>query len=265
MKMMSRQYQFIKNFTICGFVLLVTALLPLGRALAQTEDLLKIRLSRDFGYSSGMGSIQGRFTIKASGPLELEQVFFYLDDELLGEVRQEPFNLRFRTDDYPQGAHSLHAVGYTRDGRQLESNVIKVNFVSAEEGWQAALRIMVPILVLTFGFILLSFIFTIVTARKEKNLPPGTQRRYGVSGGAICPRCGRPFPRHWYAPNMLTGKLERCPFCGKWSVVSALPLTVLREAEQKELEAAQNANHTRTLSAEERLRKELDDSRYQDL
>jgi hypothetical protein len=265
MNIMTRQNQFRILFTICGLVLLLAGLLPLGRALAQTEDQLKIRLSRNFGYSSGMGSIQGTFTIKASGPPELEQVFFYLDDVELGEVRQEPFNLRFQTDDYDLGAHTLHAVGYTSDGRQLESNTITVTFVSAEEGWQAALRIMVPILVLVFGFMILSFVFTIITGRQEKNLPPGTPRRYGISGGAICSRCGRPFARHWYAPNLAVGKLERCPFCGKWSVVSAVPLYQLRAAEQEELEAAQNSNHTKPLSEEERLRKELDDSRYQDL
>ena len=42
---------------------------------AQTEDeRLSLRLSRDFGYSSGGGDIQGTFSMKVSGPEDLERV-----------------------------------------------------------------------------------------------------------------------------------------------------------------------------------------------
>jgi hypothetical protein len=106
--------------------------------------------------------------------------------------------------------------------------------------------------------------FSIMSGRKLQDLPLGAERNYGMVGGAICPRCSRPFSRHVLAPNMLVGKLERCPFCGKWSIVAAAPLDALRAAERAELTAAQEGGELTQGDAEERLRKDLEDSRYQD-
>jgi hypothetical protein len=63
---------------------------------------------------------------------------------------------------------------------------------------------------------------------------------------------------------MLVGKLDRCPYCGKWSVVTHQSPQALQQAELAELEAAQDSGQFQAPSDEERLRKELDDSRYQD-
>src|SRR2546422_242225 len=92
--------------------------------------------------------------------------------------------------------------------------------------------------------------------------PLGAARRYGILGGAICPKCGRPFSRHWWAPNAVSGKLDRCPHCGRWSVVRALPLDQLRAAEAAELQAAQPTHPASEPSAEEKLRRQLDESRF---
>jgi DNA-directed RNA polymerase subunit RPC12/RpoP len=143
----------------------------------------------------------------------------------------------------------------------VPSNLLKVGFVSASEGFQSGMRIALPLLVIVLGMIVLSFVVSFVTSGKLKNLPPGTPRQYGAAGGAICPRCGRPFSRHFFSPNMLVGKLERCPYCGKWSILSAQPLSILRSAEAAELEDAAEPTHARQ-SEEERLRKELDESRF---
>ena len=65
---------------------------------------------------------------------------------------------------------------------------------------------------------------------------------------------------------MLTGKLDRCPHCGKWSVVRRATPAELSAAEAAELAAAKAEQaETPGLSEEERLRQELEDSRYQDL
>jgi hypothetical protein len=80
-----------------------------------------LRLSRTFGYSSGTGDIQGTFTIGVSGPENLTRVIFYIDDEVMGEVVESPFVLRFRTGDYTLGVHTLKAVGYTSAGAELQS------------------------------------------------------------------------------------------------------------------------------------------------
>lgn len=228
---------------------------------AQEDDELRLTLRRDFGYASGTGDIQGAFTIRASGPEDLQRVVFYIDGTLLGETTQAPFELRFHTDSYPMGPHTLSATGFTASGREISSKLLKLGFVSAGEGFESGMRIALPLFGIVFGLIAFSFVFSFVTAGKLKNLPPGTPRQYGAAGGAICPRCGRPFSRHFLSMNLLVGKLERCPFCGKWSILAAQPLAILRAAEAAELDE-ESENTLSQESEEERLRKELDQSRY---
>lgn len=245
-------------------ILLILSILILAcaRSVSAQEDAeLRLTLRRDFGYASGAGDIQGAFTIRASGPQDLQRVVFYLDGAPLGEAAQPPFELRFHTESYAIGEHSLSATGFTVSGEQVSSNLVQVRFVSADEGFQSGMRIVLPLLAIVFGMIVLSFIISFATAGKLKNLPPGAARQYGVAGGAICPRCGRPFSRHFVSPNLLVGKLERCPYCGKWSILAALPLSILRAAEAAELEAA-SGEAVPQETEEERIRKELDQSRY---
>jgi hypothetical protein len=255
----------MKKIVVVLLILLIY-LIPVKRGIAQDQGELKLRMSRDFGYSSGTGKIQGTFTLKASGPDDLESVTFYLDGEPLGQAAQPPFELRFHTDSYPLGLHTLYAVGLTAAGRELRSNEIRAEFVSAEEGWQAGVRILFPLLGLIAIAMLISFAATMLTSRKMLSLPPGAPRKYGFSGGAICPNCKRPFPLPLFSINLgLRQKLSRCPFCGKWSVLRPLPIADLRLAEQAELQAALQDAQIEPESEEEKLRKELDDSRFQDL
>ncbi len=253
----------MKKFNSIFVVLSVIVVsFPIQLALAQLEDELELRLSRDFGYSSGAGKIQGTFTASVVGPEDLMRVTFYLDGQLMGETSQLPFKLRFNTDGFPLGVHTMYALGDAMDGRLLHSNEIRLEFVSAEEGWKAGMRFAAPLFAIVLIAVGLSFLFMILTSGKQRALPPGSPRKYGISGGAICPRCKRPFSRHFFSPNFLTGKLERCPFCGKWSIVRAVSMTDLHDAEEAELGAHPESDQA--LSQDE-LRKELDDSRFLDL
>jgi hypothetical protein len=251
-----------------GF-LVVTLLSIFFTAQAATPECpeLQIGLRRDFGYASGTGKIQGTFTISARGPTDLKRVIFYLDGQPMGEVQQAPFSLRFSTDAYDLGEHTFSAQGYTSRG-ECESNSITAVFVTAKEGWEAGLKILVPILSLVFGVMVIMIVATVfssgLTGKHLKDLPPGAERKYGLAGGGICPRCKRPFARHLLSPNLVVGKLERCPYCGKLSVVAARSMSELRAAEAAELSAA-GAAPTNAASPDEQLLNELDDSRYQDL
>ena len=91
---------------------------------------------------------------------------------------------------------------------------------------------------------------------KPAPIPPGQPRRYGLMGGAICPKCGRPFPRHWWGLNAGLGKFDRCDNCGRWSIVRAEPFDKLRAAEAAEIEHAAVAPE---LSPEEKLRRQLEE------
>lgn len=246
------------------FVTLWMCLFLVQSAQAQNSNELSLRLSRDFGYASGTGSIQGTFSMRVTGPDDLARVEFFIDEEKIGEVSQAPFNLRFTTDNYSLGNHRMVAIGYTEDGAELRSNEIRAEFVSASEGMKAAGSILIPILAVVVVALLFSLATSLSSSRKMQLLPPGTPRKYGSAGGAICPKCQRPFSRNFLSPNMLFGKLERCPFCGKWSIVRARSMQELRAAEQAEIQDAQSVMKP-DISDEERLRQELEKSRYNDL
>ena len=58
----------------------------------------------------------------------------------------------------------------------------------------------------------------------------------------------------------LFNKLDRCPYCGRWGFLRRRSLEELRAAEAAELDGVQGFEPE--ISEEEKLRKELDDSRY---
>ncbi len=116
------------------FVTLLVAFLMVSPALAQSNSALVLRLSRDFGFSSGTGQIQGTFTIHVTGPANLTRVDFLIDGQQIGAVTRAPFNLQFTTSSFSLGSHTISAVGYTSDGQELHSPVVTAEFVSAEYG-----------------------------------------------------------------------------------------------------------------------------------
>jgi hypothetical protein len=223
---------------------------------------LNLRLSRDFGSEGFNADIQGTFSVKASGPANLERVQFFLDETLLGEDPESPFVIQFVTDNYPTGAHVFSAVGYTTDGKQIRSKTISAVFVSKEEGSAAALRVIVPILVVVFGAMAISAISAMVNVRKGKKVPAGAPRSY-TFGGGICPKCMRPFGFPLLGLKMIVGRLMPCPHCGKWGIMKRATMNELHAAELAELD--QEKNQFFKNSEEEKRRKELDDSRYQNL
>jgi DNA-directed RNA polymerase subunit RPC12/RpoP len=232
----------------------------------QQDEPLKISLKRNWGYSSGTGKIQGTFTIRTSGPDDLKRVVYYLDDQVLGESSSAPFELRFVTDDYPLGYHELQAQAFTASDQELSSNLIQVEFVSAGEGWQDASRIIIPLLVLIIIAAGLSFLVPLIFTRgKTEQLPAGAPRQYGHYGGAICPKCSRPFSRHVYGLNLGLHKYDRCPYCGKWSLVRRASLEELHAAEAAEITAAEEGSFSPQELADSEQRQEIEDSRYEDL
>ena len=95
-------------------------------------------------------------------------------------------------------------------------------------------------------------------------MPPGTPRNYGHYGGAICPKCERPFSRHIYGLNLGFHKYDRCPYCGKWSLVRRASREELEAAEAAEIKAAQEGAFKPEKSEEQELRQDIEDSRFED-
>lgn len=241
-------------------ILIVILAVPAQVAAQEEEDTLTLRLTRDFGFGGG-SLIQGRFSMHASGPDSLERVEFLIDGEVVEVVSEAPFRYRFHTDDYSPGLHELSAIGFTRDGRQLLSVTFRYQFLSAEEARSAAGKFVVPILILVGVISLAAILGPAVLGKRKGAFRIG---EYGAAGGAICPRCTFPYSRHFLSPNLLVGKLERCPHCSKWALVS--------RASPSDLEAAEarlNADHEKGRRPVEReddrdLKRLLEDSRYED-
>ena len=250
-------------------VIIICAMITFASVMsvsAQSSDIT-IKFSRDFGYSSiGTNEIQGLFSITASSVSEIESVVYYIDDEILGEVFSEPYKFQFNTDDYPEGQHKIFAKGKSETGEILRSQEIATTFISSEASRAGTIKLIVPILGLTLLVSILAFVIPAATRKKKGGLPLGTQRKYGSAGGTICSKCKRPFERHVISPNLLVGKLEICPHCGKWGIYRSLPLDTLRQSEKDELEGSTKITSSGDSSEkdDEILRKQLDDSRFDD-
>ncbi len=239
---------------------LITAILLFGSIFAQTETLT-LRLSRDFGYGGFNGDIQGLFSMKVTGPADLARVDFYIDDFMIGEITKPPFNLQFSTDSYSLGVHQLSAVGYSSSDQKFLSNTITSNFVTP----QSSMKFILPIL----GVVLLAVLVAalgplLVGRRKHGSIPLGTERNYGITGGSICPKCNRPFELPMMALNLGFSKGVVCPNCGKWIFAKRESIEKLRQAEKAELLMGQPGEKVVGETEAERLRKEIEESKYKD-
>ncbi|MBN2044720.1 MAG: hypothetical protein JW757_06860 [Anaerolineales bacterium] len=246
------------------YTLLAVSLLALilaAPALAQEEaPELEIDLNRDFGYGGFGNQIQGNFSIRVSGPDDLAEVQFYLDEILLGTDQEAPFRLQFVTDDYAPGIHQIYAVGTLAEGTQLRSREITADFLSAESAGEKTMELLVPILGFTVLAMVIAALVPMLTGKKGGKVTLGN---YGLAGGAVCPRCTFPFKRHYLSPNMLVGKLVRCPHCGKWAILPAASSNALSAAEERYL-ASQVESSEVELRPETSLKSALDDSRFED-
>jgi hypothetical protein len=249
----------IRNVALSLFFLFL--LINASEARAQAEDDgLELRVMRIFGFRLG-NTLQGRIGLRADGPEDLIRVVFYLDDEMILEDSEAPFQAEFSTGEFSPGKHTLQAIGYTRDGKTLESEVETYSFLSADEAMQSVQDILIPLLI---GVVLLMAIAGVVakmiTKRDAREHKIGD---YGAAGGAVCRRCGKPFSRHFLSPNLIVGKLERCPHCGAVGVFQRANPAELKAAEDLLLaEMGDEREVPEEESEEERLRRMLDETRF---
>ncbi len=243
----------LKSLLVCLLLLagVVLGAAPQQAAAQEDEPAVRLRLRRDFGYGAG-AQIQGRFSILADGPDDLQRVAFYLDEQLIGEDDEAPFRLQFNTSGYELGWHTLRAVGYTADGRELPSNAVQRQFVSAG----SFSTIVVIVLLLVVGLRVVSHFIT-------KRSGSGAEGSYGIYGGAVCPRCGRPFARHWWGINLVAMRLDRCPHCGKWHISRRASPEELQSAERfaRELDGEQEPQAPQG-DPQDDLRRRLEESRF---
>jgi hypothetical protein len=252
----------VKYLRVFVSLLLLSFILPAAVHAQESEDQLTLSLNRDFGYGGFGGEIQGRFSFRASGPADLEQVAFYMDGQLVGNADAAPFRFQFSTGDYSPGIHTLSAIGYTTGGETLHSNQLTRHFLTAEEAHDATTGLVFPLLGALAAIAVIGVVVTALLGRRKGTKTVGDYSQ--MAGGAVCSRCGLPFSRHVLSPNLFTGKLERCPHCGKWSVARRASPAELEQAEARLRAEAREGTSKIEETAEERLRRQIEASRFED-
>ena len=225
------------------YILCCTAILLLFAGLtssvsAQARDF-QLHLQKDFGYAWG-NTIQGHFTIRIVGDTaDVDQVTYYLDEEVLGEAVSEPFRFSFRTDDFSPGTHQLYAEVCMQDGGIQKIPPISYRFLSPEVVNRQVTRILVGIGgVVVVTLLLMTAVQLLLIKRKPgRGAARGVPRGYGILGGTICPKCGGAFPRHIWGLNLIVGRLDRCEHCGRWVMTRRATPAALRSAEEAQFGA----------------------------
>jgi hypothetical protein len=248
-------------------ITIVLALVAVPVVSGQSGDDLQVYISKQFGYAAG-SQVQGSFRLEARGPADLTEVTFFIDGQPIGTVSQAPFRIVFSTGDYSTGWHEISATGKTASGLTITTapGSRRAEFVTSQQAWASTQKIMLPMFIL-LGVLMavgIAVPFLQIRSNKRNPVPLGARRQYGFLGGAICPKCRRPFSIHWWGLNAVTGKFDRCDYCGRWSLVRAATREALAQAEADELRQAQPETPIAALNPEAKLRKELDESRFTD-
>lgn len=228
------------------------------------DNTYTVHVRRDFGY--GMGSdIKGTFTIRLLGDEEkVDQVTFYIDDFVLYSVDEAPFSYQFRTEDFDSGIHRLYAEVLLNDGQSIITSAVQYNFLSQNESNRQIRNVLIGIGGVILGTMAIVAIVQslVISKNGKRSHQPGSPRSYGVLGGTICRRCGRPFSRHIWGMNLVVGRLDRCDNCGKWVMTNRATPKALRMAEEAEMEALEkDEGRIETQKNDEGL---LEDTKYFD-
>jgi hypothetical protein len=241
-----------------SILVLISLLIPFRLAAAQEDsESLSLRVRKDFGFGLGH-RIQGSFTLSATGPSDLHSVDFIMDDMVVFQDDQSPFEFQLHTSDYETGIHKLSATGITDRGTTVLSDEFQYEFISVEEGWAAAVDIFIPLFIIIVAITTIGISATSLVGRR-KGFRLG---EYSHAGGAVCSRCSMPFSRHLLSLNLVFGKLERCPHCGKWGLIRRATSAELAEAEARFKNESQRG---RIEPKDERanLKRLIEESRYE--
>lgn len=216
----------IKKFRIT-FILLVFFLgLSTSLVNAQGESSWTINLRRNWGYGAG-SNIQGSMTLSLSGDLvSVTRVEYFIDDQVLSDQNEAPFSFSFNTDNYEEGVHELHARVYTKNGEVISVGPSIYNFLSSADAMNTTFQLIGVIL----GITLLGMAITYFASSRNRS---SGEKSVGPLGLAVCKRCGLAFPRSIFGFNLVAGKFERCPHCGKWQLTRRASAAEIEQAERK--------------------------------
>lgn len=243
------------------FVLTMVLALNISAVMAQ-DSPFSLRMVRDWGYGNGT-DINGRMSVSVKGDeAQIQQVTFFIDEEVMASVTAAPFKFQFDTNNYKPGLHRLTAEVKTTSAETFTTNGLVSNFVEKGAANQSMLKILLLVGGLALGSIALQFLMQ-KNANRNPKYDVNGRVQYGVWGGAVCPSCGQAFSRSFLGINLVGVRLERCPHCGK--------MVAARRASPDQLDVAERRFRPETVeqapvkSEAEKKQESYDDSKYTDL
>jgi hypothetical protein len=240
-------------------ILLVAALVGTLPAQAQEDEpSLRFGLNKIFGYAMG-SDIQGSFSLNVHNDEDFSRVVLLVDGQQVQVDNEAPFQIRFSTSDFSPDVHTIQLRGTTLEGDEVASQELVLTFLSSEQARTQAVDFIVPLLAVILAIMVLSSVLPALLGRGRRAFQPGS---YGPAGGAVCSRCALPFGRSLFSANLLVGKLERCPHCGKWGLVRRASSIDLEAAEAR-FATTDSEGGVRLEDEQEHLRRMLDESRYE--
>ena len=189
--------------TLVLFLLLGCMAVPLPVHARQDGEPLPVRLRKDFGFNAGV-RIQGRFTMLVQGDNQYSFVEFYIDGNLVHTDQEAPFEYSFHTDELGLGTHTFEAAAYTGTGERIASGMIAREIVTAQEGWEVAARIAVPVIGISLLLTLIGTAGPLLLVRDRKRFELGM---YGLAGGTVCRSCS--LRKSGTVPTMMRARLWR--------------------------------------------------------
>jgi hypothetical protein len=253
----------INRIMILIIIMGMMIICPVYSVYAQEEGY-RVHVRKNFGYNWG-NDIQGRFAISLVGDEEnVESVTFYVDEVMLGGDNEAPFEVQFNTQDFDDGNHQLFAVVSLKNGSVVKTTALSYDFLNRNETNQQVSKLLIGIGVAIVSTLLVVGLIQMlmIKGKSEPNRQPGEPRNYGLLGGTICPKCGRPFRRHIMGINLLVGRLDRCDNCGKWVMTTRATSEALQKAEQAELETFQSEEKTPPVTGD--MEDQFEDTKYFD-
>ncbi len=222
------------------------------------ETGLDLSMRKTFGYRAG-SKIQGSFTLEVHGPDDVEYVVFFIDGDVMGTAGQAPYELAFSTSSYPLGNHCITATAELANGETLVSESECVTFLSADAAKNEVSGFVAP---LVLGLVAITFVGALITSLITGRKDGFKLGAYSAAGASVCPRCRLSYSRHFISPNLIVGKLERCPHCGKWAIVRRATAIEIEQAEER-YKGHGGDKHLAFEDEVERLRKQIEDTRYE--
>jgi hypothetical protein len=98
------------NWLLLGFLGVMLVMNPVMHTQVAAQNTLSLSLDRNIGMALG-GFIQGAFTLRGSGPAEVQNLTVYFNGEQVHFVSGNTVNWQFDTANYPSGSTNITLFG----------------------------------------------------------------------------------------------------------------------------------------------------------